>query len=309
MRLTQVSPMTTSTTDLSGFLAEARDATNAVLDEWCDRVRRDLPGEVGEAVAYSLSAPGKRLRPALVLGVYRELGGDGDVVEIAAAVEVIHTYSLVHDDLPCMDDDDLRRGRSTTHREFGVSAAVEAGVAMVPLAARVLAAGCARLGLSEARLGKIGAELFHAAGAGGMIGGQVLDLEAEGRPVSLDDLREIHRRKTGALITASTVIGAIAAGASSSRLDPVREYGREIGVAFQIADDVLDATATSQELGKTAGKDARQQKATFATLLGTEAAMAEAHDHIRRAIDHLGVGGIDSPLLCGLANFIVNRRS
>lgn len=301
--------MTTSTTNLNGFLVEARVATNAVLDEWCDRVRRDLPGDVGEAVVYSLSARGKRLRPALVLGVYRELGGEGDVVEIAAAVEVMHTYSLVHDDLPCMDDDDLRRGRSTTHREFGVAAAVEAGVAMVPLAARVLAAGCARLGLSEARLGKIGAELFHAAGASGMIGGQVLDLEAEGRPVSLDDLREIHRRKTGALIAASAVIGAIAAGASSSRLAPVREYGREIGVAFQIADDVLDATATSQELGKTAGKDARQQKATFATLLGTEAAMAEAHDHIRRAIDHLGGGGIDSPLLCSLANFIVNRRS
>ena len=301
--------MTTSTINLNGFLAEARDATNAVLDEWCDRVRRDLPGDVGEAVAYSLSARGKRLRPALVLGVYRELGGDGDVVEIAAAVEVMHTYSLVHDDLPCMDDDDLHRGRSTTHREFGVAAAVEAGVAMVPLAARVLAAGCARLGLSEARLGKIGAELFHAAGASGMIGGQVLDLEAEGRPVSLDGLREIHRRKTGALITASAVIGAIAAGASPSLLEPVREYGREIGVAFQIADDVLDATATSQELGKTAGKDARQQKATFATLLGTEAAMAEAHGRIRRAIDHLGGGGIDSPLLCSLANFIVNRRS
>jgi geranylgeranyl pyrophosphate synthase len=301
--------MTTSTTDLDVFLAEARDTTNARLAEWCDRVRRDLPGAVGEAVAYSLSAPGKRLRPALVLGVFRELGGEGDVSEIGAAVEVVHTYSLVHDDLPCMDDDDLRRGRSTTHREFGVAAAVEAGVAMVPLAARVLAAGCARLDLSPAALGRVGQELFRAAGASGMIGGQVLDLEAEGRPIAVDHLREIHRRKTGALITASGVIGAMAAGAAEPQLTSIRAYGAEIGVAFQIADDVLDATATSQELGKTAGKDAKQQKATFATLLGTDVAMEEAHERVRRAIDHLGGSGIDSPLLSSLATFIVNRRS
>jgi geranylgeranyl pyrophosphate synthase len=301
--------MTTSTTELHAFLAEARETTNATLTEWCDAVRRDLPGPVGEAVAYSLSAPGKRLRPALVLGVFRELGGIGDVSEIGAAVEVVHTYSLVHDDLPCMDDDDLRRGRSTTHREFGVSAAVEAGVAMVPLAGRVLAAGCSRLGLPPAALGEMGRELFQAAGAGGMIGGQVLDLEAEGRPVALDDLREIHRRKTGALITASGVIGAMAAGAAAPQLAAIRAYGGEIGMAFQIADDVLDATATSQELGKTAGKDAKQQKATFVTLLGTDAAMKEAHERVQSAIDHLGGGGIDSPLLSSLATFIVNRRS
>ena len=301
--------MTASTTDLTVFLAEARDATNTVLAEWCDRARRELSPSVGDAVAYSLSAPGKRLRPALVLGVFRELGGRGDVAEVAAAVEIVHTYSLVHDDLPCMDDDNLRRGRTTTHREFGVTAAVEAGVAMVPLAARVLAAGSSRLGLPPATLGRIGAELFQAAGAAGMIGGQVLDLAAEGRSIGLADLREIHRRKTGALITASGVIGAIAAGASPTRLDAVRAFGREVGVAFQIADDVLDATATSQELGKTAGKDALQHKATFATLLGPAAAMEEARERVDRAIDHLGGSGIDSPLLSSLATFIVNRRS
>ncbi len=301
--------MTTSTTDLVSFLTQAREATNAVLGDWCDRIRNDLPEPVGEAVDYSLTAPGKRLRPALVLGVFRELGGHGDVSEIAAAVEVVHTYSLVHDDLPCMDDDELRRGRLTTHRRFGVAVAVDAGVAMVPLAARVLAAGCERLGLAAETMGEIGMELFRAAGASGMIGGQVLDLEAEGRPVSLDDLREIHRHKTGALITASAVIGAMAAGATAARIESVRAYGREIGVAFQIADDVLDATATSQELGKTAGKDARQHKATFATVLGTETAMEEAQDAVSRAMDHLGGGGIDSPLLGSLAKFVVDRRS
>ena len=229
--------------------------------------------------------------------------------EIATAVEIVHTYSLVHDDLPCMDDDDLRRGRPTTHRKFGVGVAVEAGVAMVPLAARVLAAGCEQLGLATETMGEIGMELFRAAGASGMIGGQVLDLEAEGRPISLDELREIHRCKTGALITASAAIGAMAAGATAARLASVRAYGCEIGVAFQIADDVLDATATSQELGKTAGKDARQHKATFATLLGTQTAMEEAQDAVRRAMDHLGGGGIDSPLLGSLAKFVVDRRS
>lgn len=301
--------VTTSTTDLTGFLAEARGATNAVLETWCDRVRLETPTPVGEAVAYSLSAPGKRLRPALVLAVYQELGGEDDVAEIAAAVEVVHTYSLVHDDLPSMDNDDLRRGRPTTHRHFDEPTAVEAGLAMVPLAARVLAAGCARLGCPDEVLGRVALELFQAAGAAGMIGGQVLDLEAEGRPIAIEDLREIHRCKTGALIEASAVIGAIASGATPTGVAAVRAWGQEVGVAFQIADDVLDTTATSQELGKTAGKDARQKKATFATLLGPEAAMAEARERISRAIDLLGASGINSPLLQGLANFIVNRRS
>lgn len=301
--------MKTSTIDVDAFLADARETTNHMLDEWCGGARREIPGAVGEAVAYSLAAPGKRLRPALVLAVFRELDGGGDVAEIAAAVEVVHTYSLVHDDLPCMDDDDLRRGRPTTHTQFGEATAAAAGLAMVPLAARVLAAGCDRLGVGDDVLGEIGTELFRAAGAGGMIGGQVLDLEAEGRAVSLHELREIHRLKTGALIAASAVIGAIAARAAPGRLEAIRGYGREVGMAFQIADDVLDATATSEELGKTAGKDAQQRKATFATLLGTPAAMDEARTRVASAIDQLGGSGIDSPLLREIANFIVNRRS
>ncbi len=303
--------VTTSRTDLRAFLAEARDLTNEVLNVWCVRVQEEIPGPVGEAIAYSLSAPGKRIRPALVMAVYRELGSGTmqDVAEIGAAVEVVHTYSLVHDDLPCMDDDDLRRGRPTTHRQFDVATAVEAGIDMVPLAGRVLAAGCRRLGASQDVLRQLGTELFQAAGAAGMIGGQLLDLEAVGRPQSLDELRDIHSRKTGALITASAVMGARAAGAAEPDLAAIRGYGGEVGMAFQIADDVLDATATSQELGKTAGKDARQQKTTYVTLLGAEAAMDEAATSVRRAIAHLRAGGIDSPLLTELANFIVTRRS
>jgi geranylgeranyl diphosphate synthase type II len=264
---------------------------------------------VGSAIAYSLAASGKRYRPALVLGVYRELGGAGSADDIAAAVEIVHTYSLVHDDLPCMDDDDLRRGIPTVHLMFGVSVAAEAGFRMLPLAARALAEGAGQLGLPAEVLGAMARELFGAAGVRGMIGGQVLDLEAEGRPVSGEELHEIHRRKTGALIAASAVLGAMAADATGPCVDAIRAFGEEVGLAFQIADDVLDATETSEQLGKTAGKDQRQQKATFTKLVGPRDAMALAREHVGRAIDQLKVAGIDSKLLSDLALFIVSRRS
>jgi len=280
-----------------------------VLGSWSPRVRREITGEVGAAIAYSLAAPGKRLRPALVLAVYGELGGAGDACELAAAIEIIHTYSLVHDDLPCMDDDDLRRGRATTHRQFGVATATAAGFRMMPLAARVMASGARRLNLTESVTGAVACEVFHAAGAAGMIGGQVLDLEAEGRQLDADALAQIHRKKTGALITASTVVGALAAGTSSEVVEAVREFGQEIGFAFQVIDDVLDVTATSEQLGKTAGKDARQQKASFATVYGNEGALVQARACARRAVDHLDRVGIHSNLLAGLAEFVVSRRS
>jgi len=279
-----------------------------VIAEWGGRVRAEDP-RIGPAIAYALESPGKRLRPALVMAVYRALGGTGDVAPLAAAVEVVHCYSLVHDDLPCMDDDDLRRGRPTTHRRFGVDLATEAGYRMIPLAGRVLAAGAERLGLPRGVLGAMAAELFGAAGARGMIGGQLLDLEAEGRNLSRDELERMHRAKTGALIAASAVLGARAAGADEERVAALREYGREIGLAFQIADDLLDASSSSAELGKTAGKDARQHKATFATALGPDAARAEAAGHVARAVDHLRRARVDSPLLVDLAYFMVERRS
>ncbi len=281
---------------------------NSVLEEWSRRVREEMQGPVGEAIAYSLSVPGKRFRPALALGVFQAVGGEGDATELVSAVEVVHTYSLVHDDLPCMDDDALRRGMPTTHREFGANTAMEAGFRMVPLAARILVTGAERLGLDRATVGVIARELFEAAGARGMIGGQVLDLEAEGRRVTPSELTEIHRCKTGALIAVSAVIGALAGRASAEQVRAVRTYGEEIGLAFQIADDILDATGTSEELGKTAGKDAKQQKATYPRVVGAEAAMEEAQARVRRAIDQLGLGGINSIVLNDLGHFIVNRR-
>lgn len=299
-----------SMSDPAVFLSNTRTAVNQVLREWSARASEDLGGRVGEAVAYSLATPGKRLRPALFLAAYDALGGVGDGTEMAAAIEVLHTYSLVHDDLPCMDDDDLRRGRKSTHSEFDAATATEAGFRMIPMAARVLAFGGQRLGLSDATIGAISGELFRAVGAEGMVGGQVLDLEAEVMvEVSLDDLKRIHRCKTGALITACGVIGGMAAGGNADKIDALRSYGEEIGLAFQITDDILDATATSRQLGKTAGKDAMQNKATYPSLMGMDAAAKEAETGVRRAVDHLAHAGIDSKMLGALAEFVANRRS
>ncbi len=300
----------TSISDPAGFLAETRSNLNQVLDEWATRVQGEFGGRVGDALAYSFATPGKRLRPALFLASFEALGGIGDAIEMATAIEILHTYSLVHDDLPCMDDDDLRRGRPSTHAKFDTETATEAGFRMISVAARVLYSGGEKLALSTSDIGAIAAELFRAVGASGMVGGQVLDLEAEtATDVSLDALKRIHRSKTGALITACGVMGGMAAGGDSEKIAALRSYGEEIGLAFQITDDILDATATSQELGKTAGKDAKQNKATYPSLMGMDAAMHEAETRVRNAVDHLTKAGIDSSMLGGLANFVANRRS
>jgi geranylgeranyl pyrophosphate synthase len=258
---------------------------------------------------YAIIGEGKRLRAVLVMLTYDACGGTGDVAPLAAAVEVVHAYSLVHDDLPCMDDDDLRRGRPTVHRAFGVATATAAGMAMVPLAARAAWEAADALGLD----GETGAEivrvLMRASGAGGMIGGQLLDLEGEGRCLSLDQLERVHRCKTGALIEASVEIGARAALAPAERLAALGRYGRSIGLAFQIADDVLDVTATSDELGKTAGKDIAFQKSTYPALLGVEGAMARAEALVEEGCSALAEAGILTPALEATARYIVARRS
>ena len=306
---TALSERNQSTAELSAFLTDTRRLVDEVVGEWADRVAREYPAPLGAAMAYALASPGKRLRPILVIAVHRALGGAGPIERVAAAVEVVHSYSLVHDDLPCMDDDDLRRGRPTVHRKFGVPIATAAGHRLIPLAGRVLADGATALGLPEHTLGVLGVELFRAAGVCGMVGGQALDLRAEGRALTLEELTEMHRRKTGLLIAASAVMGALAAGAVRETVAAVRGYGEEIGLAFQIADDLLDQSATSVELGKTAGKDARHDKPTFATVLDPAAARGVALGCVARAVAHLRAGRIDSSLLHELASFVVNRRS
>lgn len=290
------------------FRAE-RAAVAAALNGFCDTHLCDAPGMVGAAIRYSLLGEGKRLRAVLVNAAYAAAGGHGDVSALAAAVEVVHAYSLVHDDLPCMDDDDMRRGRPTTHIVYGVPVATAAGLAMVPLAARTAAAAARDLGLDQATTGSIVRELMGAAGGAGMIGGQLLDLEGEGRPLALSDLERIHRLKTGALITASVRLGGLAAGASAAQMAAFTRYGDAIGLAFQIADDVLDVTATTDQLGKTAGRDIALAKSTYPALLGIDGAVARAEALVEEGCAALQTAGLLTPQLEHLARFFVTRQS
>ena len=292
------------------LLVEARESIETLLGDWAEYLRRDLGGRNGEALAYALRTPGKRVRAALVLGAYRTVGGrSSGIAGVAAAVETVHTYSLVHDDLPCMDDDDLRRGRPTVHRAFDVPTATRVGFLLVPVAARLLALSARELRLSSATLGHMAAELFQAGGIEGMVGGQWLDLEAEGRRLALPELIQVHRGKTGALIRAACILGGMAAEAGPRELAALSRYGEDAGLAFQVADDVLDATGTSEELGKPAGRDAELSKSTYVALLGIDGARAEALRLAASAVDHLDRADVSSEALGALAGYIVNRTS
>src|SRR5919107_3241636 len=296
-----------SVTDL---LSEARDRTDGLLDGWAERLDQEVGGREGQALAYALRTPGKRVRAALLLAAYRAVGGESTAISgVAAAVETVHTYSLVHDDLPCMDNDDLRRGRPTTHRAFDVATATLAGYLLVPVAARILAVSAGQLRLPTKILGEMAEQLFDAGGIEGMVGGQWLDLEAERRRLPLPELIEVHRGKTGALIRAACTLGGMAGQATARRLQALTAYGEDVGLAFQIADDVLDATGTSEELGKPAGRDAQLAKSTYVGLLGIEAARTEAGRLAQRAGAHLEAAGIPSDALGALAGYIVSRSS
>ena len=293
----------------AGAFAHGRDAIGVALMELCDRCLTDLAPPVGDAIRYSLMGEGKRMRGILFLSAFEASGGKGDAAGLAAAIEVVHAYSLVHDDLPCMDNDDVRRGRATVHRVFGVAVATAAGLAMVPLAARCAVASGQHLGLDESTTAGIISELMQAAGAGGMIGGQLLDLEGEARPLSLDDLERIHRAKTGALISASVRLGGRAASAPPARLEALARYGDAVGLAFQIADDVLDVTATTDQLGKTAGRDVALGKGTYPALLGVEGARTRAQALIEEGCGALNAVGLLTPALSQIARFTVERTS
>jgi geranylgeranyl pyrophosphate synthase len=296
--------------DPPATLRRARVDVDARLEQIAARLEAETPGRLGAALAYALQSPGKRVRPALLMAAYQAVGGrDAAIGGVAAAVEIVHTYSLVHDDLPCMDDDPLRRGRPTTHVMFDVATATRVGYLLVPVAAEELARAAAEMGLDSVTLGRLASELFEAGGIRGMVGGQWRDLEAEGRQLDLAGLMTVHGGKTGALIAASAVIGGLAAGCSAGQLVALREFGREIGLAFQVADDVLDATRTSEQLGKTAGKDAEVAKSTYVGLLGVTAAAAAAHAHAARARAALDGAGLGGGALASLARYIVDRSS
>jgi geranylgeranyl pyrophosphate synthase len=286
-----------------------RTASDAALAGCCDVDLTELPAPVAEAIRYALLGGGKRLRAVLVASAYRAAGGQGDPSGLAAAVEIVHAYSLVHDDLPCMDDDDVRRGRPTVHRVHGVATATAAGLAMVPLAALQAFRAARSLGLSPAHAAEAVRILMRASGAAGMIGGQLLDLEGERDALSLERLERIHRLKTGALITAAVELGGLVAGADAGAMRALVAYGERIGLAFQIADDVLDVTATTAELGKTAGRDLALQKSTYPALLGVHGARARAEQLVEEACAALAAEGLLTPQLEEIARFIVRRRS
>ncbi len=291
---------------LDAFLA----ATRAPVDAALTRIVGEAgSGPLAEAARYALEAGGKRLRPILCVSAYAAFHDEipEPVYRLAASLELIHTYSLIHDDLPSMDDDAVRRGRPATHVAQGEAAATLAGAALIPLAARVVLDAGTDLRLEDGVRRTLVGTLCEAAGAGGMVGGQALDLEAEGRRVTLPELESIHRKKTGALLAAAPVMGGLAAGAGEPATRALATYGSALGLAFQIADDILDVTGDTAVLGKTAGRDTELEKATFPALEGLEAARGRAEAEVDRALSALESGGIRSEALAALARFAAAR--
>jgi len=266
------------------------------------------PGTIHRAMRYSLFAGGKRIRPILCLEAAAAVSDAAPGIETpACALEMIHTYSLIHDDLPALDNDDTRRGKPTCHKVFGEAMAILAGDALLTRAFQIVGE---MDGVDPARQAAILRELAQGAGTvDGMIGGQVADLEAEGRPVVAERLHYIHRAKTAAMIRASIRVGGLFAGATPIQLQGLGDFGAQIGLAFQIVDDVLDVTESSAGLGKTAGKDAQQQKATFPALYGVERSRELAGEAHERAVSALAVFGDRAEGLRQLARLIVDRHA
>ena len=292
----------------------ALEALRQAVDEALDRALPPdsaWPGTIHRAVRYSLFAGGKRIRPMLVLAAGEAVGGAREeLMPLACAVEMVHTYSLVHDDLPAMDDDDLRRGKPTSHKVFGEAIAILAGDALLTRAFHLLAE--VPEAWDDARVRRrlrAAAVLGEACGTTGLIGGQVMDLESEGRAIGADDLECLHRAKTGALLSACVRGGAILGGAGAADLERLSRYASSIGLAFQVVDDVLDATEDAQRLGKTAGKDEAARKATYVSVHGLDEARALAAALRQEALEAIAPLGPRGELLAAIARLIVDRHS
>jgi len=296
------------------FAPAAMEALRQAVDEALDRAlppESAWPATIHRAVRYSLFAGGKRIRPVLVLAAGEAVGGAREeLMPLACAVEMVHTYSLVHDDLPAMDDDDLRRGKPTSHKVFGEAIAILAGDALLTRAFHLLAE--VPEGWDDARVRRrlrAAAALGEACGTTGLIGGQVMDLESEGREIGATDLECLHRAKTGALLSACVRGGAILGGAGDGDLQRLSRYASAIGLAFQVVDDVLDATGDAQHLGKTAGKDEAARKATYVSVHGLEKARSLAAALRQEALEAVAPLGSRGELLAAIARLIVDRHS
>jgi len=290
--------------DLSAYLNEWQAQVEAALDRSIEVV---YPEKIYEAMRYSLMAGGKRLRPILCLATCTLLGGTADMaMPTACALEMVHTMSLIHDDLPAMDNDDYRRGKLTNHKVYGEDIAIFAGDGLLAYAFEFIATQTRNVPAEQVL--KVIARLGRAVGAAGLVGGQVVDLDSEGRSdVSLEALNFIHNHKTAALLEASVVSGALLAGASEADLERLSRYAQNIGLAFQIVDDVLDITATQEELGKTAGKDLQAQKATYPSFWGIEESRNQAQRLVESAKAELAAYGEKAQPLMAIADFITAR--
>ena len=288
------------------------------MQDWIDRIdtelvryfaRKDMScNPLDRAMEYTLLAGGKRLRPLLTMVVCDELGGDGQAaLPLALASELLHTYSLIHDDLPCMDDDDMRRGKPANHITFGEANAILAADALQAEAFTILATA-AYPDLEDSVRVAVIAEFARAVGRGGMVAGQVMDLAEEGKAVSLERLESIHRRKTGALLRFCIRLGAHLAGADERTLESLTHYADHLGLLFQVVDDLLDTESSSEALGKTAGKDAHQDKATYPKLLGAQQAHAYADELLGKAHEALASLSLKGDRLGKLVEYVRRRE-
>ena len=290
--------------DFKKHLDEKRLQVDGFLKDYLDSID-GVPEILHSAMEYSLFAGGKRLRPILLLSGCELCEGDPiSAMPLACAVEMIHTYSLIHDDLPAMDNDDLRRGKPTNHRVFGEGNAILAGDGLLNSAFELM------LGLRPLDGGRLDAvrTIAEAAGVSGMIGGQVLDLEYEGKKIQLDDLKEMHSKKTGALINGALVAGALTAGCSGQKLQSIRDFGQSLGIAFQIRDDILDVIGDREVMGKSVGSDYSGKKSTYVSLLGLEEAKAAVHRLAVRAKENLVGFGDSAGFLVWLTDYLVDRE-
>ena len=293
-----------SSLDLKTYLKQQKDLVDRALDL---SLPINKPEKIYEAMRYSLLAGGKRLRPILCLATCELTGGTIEMaMPTACALEMIHTMSLIHDDLPAMDNDDYRRGKLTNHKVYGEDIAILAGDGLLAYAFEYVASQTKNV--PPQRVLKVVALLSRALGAAGLVGGQVIDLESEGKSdVSVETLNFIHTHKTGALLEASVISGAILTGASDEEVHRLSKYAENIGLAFQIVDDILDITSTQEELGKTAGKDLRSQKATFPSIWGLEESKAQAKQLVEAAIAELEPFGDKAEPMVAIAKFITTR--
>jgi geranylgeranyl diphosphate synthase, type II len=291
--------------DLKAYLGQQQKAVEAAL---AASIAVVYPETIYEAMRYSLMAGGKRLRPVLCLATCELVGGTIEMaMPTACALEMIHTMSLIHDDLPAMDNDDYRRGKLTNHKVYGEDIAILAGDGLLAYAFEFIAA---QTQAPATQVLKVVAHLGKAVGAAGLVGGQVVDLQSEGKSdVTLETLNYIHRHKTGALLEASVVCGALVAGAAEPEVDRLSRFSQNIGLAFQIIDDVLDITATQEELGKTAGKDLQAQKATYPSFWGIEESKRQADQLIAEAKAELQPFGAKAQPLLALADYITARKN